>query len=136
MNSATSRSRQPAVRIFDRPSRWAVRLTVGYVGLVALLAGIALLTEDSAGSLSAGLYVGAVVLTFPVGVFFYPALYVNLLVVGAVSSLFGLGPAATDLVAGVGLVTVFAIAASLNSVLVRYVGRTALQARKGRPPSS
>lgn len=93
-------------------SRRFRRGTATYVVTVSILAAVPVLDDGPIGQV---LYFAAWALTLPTGVLIYPALWINLILVGSL----GLGDDVTLTVTSVSLVVVFGASAAVNALLAR-----------------
>jgi hypothetical protein len=94
--------------------------TGSYVGVVAALVITSYLTQYTVGP---ALYLTAGALTLPAGVFIYPALWANALLVGLLVHILRLGAGTEEYVSLVGVVVVFMLAAFGNALLIRELWR-------------
>lgn len=109
-----------ASRLARSPDRRFLAWTGVYAGLVAALVIVSFLTPDTIGP---AVYLTAGALTLPAGVFIYPALWANVLLVGLLVHLLGLGASTEEYLTLAGVVVVFSIAALANALLARELWR-------------
>jgi len=91
-----------------------------YAGVVAVLVIVSFLTQYTVGP---ALYLTAGALTLPAGVFIYPALWANMLLVGLLVHIMGLSSSAEEYLTLAGVVVVFSLAALANALLARELWR-------------